>query len=352
MIELLSETDAKAVSRQYTGLTRKRLRLSVTDIQELLETDFPGIRVTELREFPIGGPNELYHVCPSDSHQHLVLKIVNKGAESHYDSYMCAREVFALKKAFASCLKVPFVHSIHLQNERLNRSYFVMECLEGQPLRMDLGKLLPEEVRKIGREVGEAIADLHTIRFDHHGDLPIPNQAVPMPHYKPIIWGLSGNLKDVLIQRTNFVLNLYRQRGIISSLDCKTLRGIFHRKIEELLGLEAPPFLVQTDIDPKNILISKKQSGWHFVGLVDFDRSLALPPEAELGVMENRWQMGASNERKEMYHHFRAGFFEGYKPDVKLSEGWEDRMELFCLLESLERISYREARSNLSRYIG
>lgn len=118
-----------------------------------------------------------------------------------------------------------------------------------------------------------------------------------------------------------------------------------------MLISEGVPTLVQNDIDPKNILISPKEGRWQFVGLVDFDRSLAMPVEFDLGVMENRWIIDASEERIKIYQHFKKSFLEGYQPDINLSEGWETRVELFCALESLERIYNRGAREHLSHYI-
>ena len=84
--------------------------------------------------------------------------------------------------------------------------------------------------------------------------------------------------------------------------------------------------------------------------MVDFDRALALLPEADLGIMKNRWIAGASEDRVKAFNNFQESFLEGYRPDVNLLPGWQERAELFFALESLERIYSKDARDYLSNY--
>ena len=221
MIEILSEDNLNAVVREYLGLTRKRLGLSQVDIQKLLQSDLPDAKVSHSEGFPVGGPNELYHVFLEDPNQELVLKIVNKGAESGHDGYLCAREAFALSQAFASHLSFPFVCAVHPNGGELGRPYFVMTCLRGQPLWWNLwsntGEISQREIRRIGREVGESVANLHGVVFDQHGDLPIPGQPVPKPHYQPLAWGMSGDLQGTFMKRVDFVLRGLSPRNSLGS---------------------------------------------------------------------------------------------------------------------------------------
>lgn len=351
MIKLVSECKVEEHVRKFMGLTRERLRLSTSEAQRLLESNLPGERVKSLDGLLIGGPNELYRVLLENSQRELVIKIVNKGAESKHDGYLCAREAFALRTASTSCLPVPSVYGVYPDGENLGRPYFVMDCLSGQPMLLNMKELSGEEIQQIGREVGKAIAGLHEITFGHHGDLPIPKYPLPIPHYKPLIWGFSGSLQEVFTQRVDFVIRLYSEQGILSADDCGVLRKCFQQRGKALLISEQAPSLAHGDLVSKNILISPKGQGWHFMGLVDFDRSLALPPEFDFGVMENRWAVNASDERLKTYQQFKKGFMEGYQPATTLSAGWEARMELFCALESLERIYVRGASAHLSRYL-
>jgi aminoglycoside phosphotransferase (APT) family kinase protein len=207
-------------------------------------------------------------------------------------------------------------------------------------------EMAKEEIRGIGQQLGEAMASLHAITFEQHGDLPVPEPFSPAAHYRPVIWGFAGNLQEAFIQRVGFISRLYSEHGVLSLDDSRKLQKYFHQRAREILIPEQAPSLVQNDLDPKNILISLQGTQWHLAGLVDFDRSLALPPEFDLGVMESRWE-----ERLE-YQDFKEGFIEGYQPSARLPAGWEARMELFCALECLEHIRSRGARAYLSRYFG
>ena len=136
---------------------------------------------------------------------------------------------------------------------------------------------------------------------------------------------------------------LSRERLRLSSFD-------FQKRARTLLPSEASSCLVQADIDPKNILISQGKDGWSFTGLVDFDRALALIPEADFGIMKNRWIAGASEDRVKAFNNFQESFLEGDQSDVNLLPGWQERAELFFALESLERIYSKNARDYLSNY--
>jgi aminoglycoside phosphotransferase (APT) family kinase protein len=351
MIELLSEINAKIATKEFSGLSRERIRLSVPDVQKLLDKDFPDAQVEEVKKFPIGGPNQLFQICLANSTDQLAIKIVNKGAESKHDEYLCVRETFALKRAAFATPKVPIVHAVYPKSENLERPYFIMECIEGYPLSTVMTEISFDEIEIIGREFGEALLNLHSMRFSQHGDLPVGTQNASIPHYRPIIWGKSGELSETFIYRVNFVIDLYAEREILSLSNCEKLREIFHGKAKNLLRSDSVATLVQTDIDSKNIMVSQYKGEWHFSGLIDFDRSLALPPEADFGVMENRWAVGVSDERLRIYRHFRTGLFSSYQPDDRLSEGWRDRMNLFQSLECLERIYNLGSRENLSGFI-
>lgn len=169
MIELVSGCKVEEHVRKFMGLTRERLRLSISEAQRLLESNLPGKRVKSLDGFPIGGPNELYRALLENSQRELVIKIVNKGTESKHDGYLCAREAFALKVASTSRLPVPFVYSVYPDGGSLGRPYFVMDCLSGQPMVLKMKGLPMEEIQQIGREVGEAVASMHEINFKYHG---------------------------------------------------------------------------------------------------------------------------------------------------------------------------------------
>ena len=350
MIEFLSEDQLKAISRAYSGLSRERLRLSSSEVQELLMQDLPDVQVSQLKQFPLGGPNELYRLLLEDSAQELSLKIVNKGAESKHDGYLCARETFALTLASSAQVPVPLVYVSHSDGKNLGRPYFVTECVRGEPLVMTLSELSEESLRQIGYEVGEAVATLHSITFRFHGDLPIPDWSLPTPHFKPILWSIAGTSDEAFVHRVTFILDLYRKHGILLEDDCENLERFFQKRARTLLSSETSSCLVQADIDPKNILISQGKDGWHFVGLVDFDRALALPPEADFGIMKNRWIAGASEDRVKAFNNFQESFLEGYRSDVNLLPGWQERAELFFALESLERIYSKDARDYLSNY--
>lgn len=351
MIELISETNAKAAAREFSGLNRKRVTLSAPEVQNLLRSAFPNTQVTELQEFPIGGPNQLIHVHLENIERQLAIKIVNKGAESKHDVYLCTREAFALEQARSLTRKVPEVYAVLAESEFLDRPYFIMECIEGQPLSTVMANIPINQIETIGREFGEALENLHSLKFSQYGDLPIAYSKPTIPHYKPIIWSKSGELVETFIYRIDFIIDLYVKRKILALRDSEMLRDVFHQNANEFLTSNSSATLVQTDIDPKNIMVSQYEGEWHFSGLIDFDRSLALPAEADLGIMENRWSTGASNERLKIYHHFKAGLFHSYQPDEILAEDWKEKANLFHMLESLERIYNVNAREHLTEFL-
>ena len=196
--------------------------------------DLPDVQVSQLKQFPLGGPNELYRLLLEDSEQELSLKIVNKGAESKHDGYLCARETFALTLASNAQVPVPLVYVSHSDGKNLRRPYFVTECLRGEPLVMILSELSEDCLRQIGYEVGETVATLHSITFRFHGDLPIPDWPLPMPHFKPILWSIAGTSDEAFVHRATFVLDLYRKHGILLEDDCENLKRFFQKKGQDI----------------------------------------------------------------------------------------------------------------------
>ena len=318
-------------------------------MSDLLDGDIEDSSVARVEAFPVGGPNEINHVILRSGRE-VVLKIVNKGTESGHDRYQCARETVALQLSSQSSLSVPKVLSAHTGGKRLGRPYFVMECLKGTPLLMCAKDISGSDIHGIGLQVGQSISSLHSITIDRYGDLPVQGHH-PVPHHKPEIWGTTGELSSVFCRRVAFLSQLYAERGILDLQDSLRIEKSLVARAEDVLRGDLSPSLLQSDLAPKNILVSQENESWGFSGIVDFDRSLSLCPEAELGIMENQWQLNASPERLESYASFRRGFIDGYQPRSRLSENWGVRTDLFCALESYGRIQSESAQDHLSRYI-
>ena len=350
LFETFDQNEVETLVRRHFGLSIPRLRFSREAVETVLRAEFENVEIVRVEGFTVGGPNELYHVVARNPDHEFVLKVIYKGTESGLAGYMCAREAYALSVAATLRFTSPALYAFYPDGGQLDRPYLVISCLDGDPLALNTSFLSSEKLVQIGRQMGEAVRQLHSVVFDAYGDLPVPDTTPPEADYKPLVWGISGELNEVVEARIAYLLELYVSHGVFGAADRDALASALRDAFRSLADVSHPT-LAHMDLEPKNILVATQDVRRPYRGLADFDRALALPAEADLAVMMNRWELGASAGRRAAYPYFKRGFFEGYRPAETLGAGWEDRAATFFALESLERLYVPDARDHLRQFV-
>ena len=154
------------------------------------------------------------------------------------------------------------------------------------------------------RQLGEAVAALHTITFDTFGDIA-PSSFVSE--------GIS--YKTVLLNRAR------------RTIGAPALRNVFAQVVEDrsdLLASAHTPQLCHDDLHHYNILFAEHAGRWQLATILDFDKAYAGCAESDVARMEFWAHM----------HH--PTFWEAYHAVHPTLEGYEARRPIYQLLWCLE----------------
>lgn len=313
-------------------------------IAEALRAQGVEIKILAVERFPLGGPNEMYRLKVAGHSGDLAIKFVNKGCETGLDGLQCERELFSLRAAGREGVTVPSIVSNSIAGS--SRPFFIMEAIEGRPLQTLLDEISHSQLRELGRALGPLLERLHDSEVDLYGDVPISESTVGRDCLRPVIWGVRSDFQEAVNHRIHFLLSTHCDNALLSSYE----EASISRRLRELVGKvcgKAVASLVHGDIHPKNIMVTYDGRDLELTGLIDFDRSLALPAHAEFGISRARWCMGRSTQRFAQYEAFCDGLMETYGRWCAGPETASWTEELFYLMECLESVSVPEARYHL-----
>jgi aminoglycoside phosphotransferase (APT) family kinase protein len=154
------------------------------------------------------------------------------------------------------------------------------------------------------RQIGHAVAGLHTIPFPAFGDLGESGATNPGSSYlERLAKRAKQRIKDP--DKTNLFLNLLQERAALF-MDV------------------TQPSLCHDDLHKHNILFQQEGSEWHLSAILDFDSAYAGHHESDLSRLDLwRGMIG-------------PGFWEAYTEVLLLSPSYEQRRPIQQLLWCLE----------------
>ena len=230
-------------------------------------------------------------------------RIVVKVAESATDAAHFERTSAVVAAARRVGVPVPRVLAADDSGRAGPWAFLALEYVDGESWRNVRPRLGPEEVQDAHRQIGAALAALHTVSFTSFGELDS---------------GLRPSGETLLASLRS------RARLRITDDDA---RIIFERALdrhERLFGPDVRPALCHDDLHHDNVVFRPGPAGWQLAAILDWDKAWAGPAESDCARVAFWDDMTG------------PGFWEAY-PDARAHTPEQRlRAEIFQLLWCLE----------------
>lgn len=184
--------------------------------------------------------------------------------------------------------------------------YLIMKLIEGQLWSDVRHKLHGDDRCSIYRQLGNAVAQLHTIKYGGFGEV-------------------EGSVEINSNLESNYITALSnRARRRIGNPNHQELFISLLQEKKEWFKDDVRPRLTHEDLNPGNIIVRLKNGQWDLAAIIDFDSAWAACCESDLARLE-LWR-GMIGE----------GFFEAYREINPISNDYIHRKLIFQFLWCLE----------------
>src|SRR6056297_1237718 len=210
------------------------------------------------------------------------------------------------------------------------RPYFVTERVHGENLSQEFATLSPEDRRRVMRQAGEILGDLHSeIGFEAFGRLDLHNDRL-------IVRDWMGSWREYFEELT---------RAHLSRLDETPFGDVRERAVEtiepalEIVPEDGVPRLVHDDFRPANLLFEAGDER-PITAVLDWQDVLAALPEYNLAQTEFLF-IDSSFRDPEIRERLRGEFHDGYTEhqSMDFEDGYADRRPLYQLSTLLWRMA-------------
>lgn len=308
-----------------------------------LQTIFSTTKIFDMQKLPEKTVNELYSFKVED--KKYIIKIQTRPPISELDNYRLEKEANLMKR-FTSInkttsgtskesLNVPVPEIIHIENDTkdIGFRFIVMTYVEGETLEEIWEKISVDEKSHIVTEFAKIVRNLHNLRFDMYGD--IEEYSCPRRFYSMNSL-LKGNLRRYA-----------RMLGTSKLLPIKlvTQAQNFIESNLDKTKFVSEPFLVHSDLHPKNVIVIK-QDTWKINAILDFEWSYAADPIFDLFDIEKDWMLDADLVRV---------FLENYSLDKKIDlDDYRLEEKIFKMISLLATITvgwvfFHPTKANITR---
>ena len=194
---------------------------------------------------------------------------------------------------------VPVPEIIRIENDAkyIGYRFIIMTFVEGDPLEEIWKKITVDERTQIIVDFANIVRNLHSLKFDMFGD--IEEYSCPRRFY---------SMKSLLKANTR---RYARMLGASKLLPIKlvTLTQNFIENNLDKTKFLAEPYLVHSDLHPKNVIVIK-QDTWKINAILDFEWSYAADPIIDLFDIEKDWMLDSDLVKV---------FFDTYSLNKKLN---------------------------------
>lgn len=240
----------------------------------------------------------------------VVLKLADCGA----DQPPFSREA-AIQQRVARETSVPVCEALAVDDscQRFPWRYLMMAHAPGMTWRAGLARMTPHARRDIFRQLGEATAALHSLRYPRFGEVETrPSPPVPSPAQG------GANLVKALAARA--------RRRIANPAHADLFVSVLEAHASDFAQITEPR-LTHEDLNPGNLLLvpgDDADANWRIAAVLDFGSAWAGCPESDLARLELwREMMG-------------DGFYEGYAATQSIASDYSARRPIYQLLWCLE----------------
>jgi fructosamine-3-kinase len=182
--------------------------------------------------------------------------------------------------AARTAIPMPEVLAVDVSYRLWPWRYFIKTHITGEEWVTARERMNAEELADAYRQLGNAVAQLHTIHFAAFGELSVAGEAIKGTSYLP-----------ALAERArNFIKSARLRALFLSVLD----------QHERLFVDIHTPSLCHEDLHQHNILFQQRQGKWHLATILDFDKAWAGHHETDLARLEF-WRGMTSREFWQAY---------------------------------------------------
>jgi aminoglycoside phosphotransferase (APT) family kinase protein len=250
--------------------SRTKVPVSDGDLAAMVRRGFGAdAEVAECVELPEGTYNAAYRVDLAGGPR-LVLKVAPPPGLKllTHEKDLMRTEVHFYQRASAAGVPVPRVAFADLTRTVVTRDYVFLELLTTTDLAAARDRLPAADAAALGRQLGAAVAQLHTVSGERYG-YPLRDSATWQPTWRDAFFTM---LDDILADATRLGTELPEPPGAIAAR--------LSRHAEALDAVDRPA-LVHFDLWDGNIFIHPTPDGWQLSGLIDGERAFYGDPYAE-----------------------------------------------------------------------
>lgn len=260
------------------------------------------------------------------SHETCLLTLTDGHVMARLGGTDPAIEAAVMARA-AECVPVPQVLAVLPNAGPDTRPMMALEYVTGTPLSEVLERAQADDssLSALGLEVGRVVATIGEVTFDRPGffaDTGLTVGAQPP-------W--SSQLPDLV---ADWLTKVPAER-----LDPASKQAWLELCVEHapaLSRIDQHARLVHADVNPKNLLVDRLETGWRVTAILDWEFSFSGCPYADAA---NMMRFGADYP-PQFLAGFRGGFAEHQPADLPLTDDWAHLghvFDMFALTDLLTR---------------
>jgi len=277
--------------------------ITVDQLLQLLQQTF-GTK-TELTDCRIGNRHHDYLVLLVKL-RHPSIEVVVKLAGPEAPLACPFERTAMLHRLVATCtdIPVPEVLAVDMSYQTWPWRYIIKAHVPGQEWAVVRREMNPEELSNAYQQIGNAAAQLHTIRFPTFGELGVDGSV---QGDEPYLAALTAHARAIIKQAH--------------------LRDLFFSVLEKQQALFCDvrdASLCHEDLHKHNILFQYRQGRWRLAAILDFDKAWSGHHETDLARLEF-WRGMTSNQ-----------FWRAYEAIRPVEPLYKQRRPIYQLLWCLE----------------
>ena len=243
-------------------------------------------------------------LCVMLRHPSLMVVVKLAGPRAPFSYPFDRTALFHRLVAASTSIPIPDILAVDVSYKEWPWRYLIKTFIPGQEWAKVQPQLKPQELHDAYRQIGQAVAELHSIAFPDFGEVHSDGSVQPM-----------GSYLAALTERA-------RLRIVKPGLADLFLHVVDERR--ELFSDVSNACLCHEDLHKFNILFQRVQGNWRLATILDFDKAWAGHQESDLARLE-LWT-GMVGE----------GFWSAYETFSPVSAAYVQRRPIHQLFWCLE----------------
>jgi fructosamine-3-kinase len=243
-------------------------------------------------------------LCVMLRHPSLMVVVKLAGPRALFPYPFDRTALFHRLVAASTSIPIPDILAVDVSYKEWPWRYLIKTFIPGQEWAKVQPQLKPQELHDAYRQIGQAVAELHSIAFPDFGEVHSDGSVQPM-----------GSYLAALTERA-------RLRIVKPGLADLFLHVVDERR--ELFSDVSNACLCHEDLHKFNILFQRGQGNWRLATILDFDKAWAGHQESDLARLE-LWT-GMVGE----------GFWSAYETFSPVSAAYVQRRPIYQLFWCLE----------------